>query len=42
MKYKICIVSPELQGRFEKAEIVEIKQNKFKKLKIDAACTKIS
>ncbi len=40
-KFKICLVSPELQGRFDKNEIKTIlmntKQNKFV---IDAVCTK--
>lgn len=41
MKYKICIVSPELQGRFERTEIVKIKEKiNLKKIKIDAVCTK--
>ena len=40
-KFKICLVSPELQGRFDEKEIKwilnNIKKNNFK---IDAVCTK--
>ena len=40
-KYKICLVSPELQGRFDDYEIMEM--SKFLKknnLKLDAICSK--
>jgi hypothetical protein len=39
--FKICIVSPELQGRFDNKEIFDIcKKIKDYDIKIDAVCTK--
>ena len=40
-KFKICLVSPELQSRFDDKEIYEIVDNlKKNNLKIDAVCSK--
>ena len=40
-KFKICLVSPELQGRHNKSEIKNILKNiKKNNFKIDAVCTK--
>lgn len=39
--FKICLVSPELQGRFEDTEIAEIHQNlQSNNIIVDAICTK--
>ena len=40
MGYKLCFVSPELQGRNNEKERIEI-LNACKELKADAICTKL-
>lgn len=40
--FKICLVSPELQGRFDEFEIVKIHQNfRSNNIVVDAICTKM-
>ncbi len=40
--FKICLVSPELQGRFDELEIVKIHQNfRSNNIVVDAICTKM-
>ena len=39
MGYKLCLVSPELQGQPEKLEVYA-KQIKDEKIEFDAVCTK--
>jgi hypothetical protein len=39
--FKICLVSPELQGRFDDLEIIKMHQNlQFNNIVVDAICTK--